>query len=102
MTCMERSESLAPLPQRLSFPRAGTSIAVGAVWSDGITTLYTQYIHFLQRLAFRTSLPAWGWIILEIGCGVWRWTRPIARVFFFLIIRRPPRSTLFPSPPLSR
>ncbi len=53
--------------------------ALAAVCSYGMPSFYNQYIHFLQRRALRRWLTAWGGTILEIGCGVGRWTRPIAR-----------------------
>ncbi len=53
--------------------------ALAAVCSYGMPSFYNQYIHFLQRRALRPWLTAWGGTILEIGCGVGRWTRPIAR-----------------------
>ena len=58
---------------------AGAGPALAAVCSYGMPSFYNQYIHFLQARALRRWLTAVQGTILEIGCGVGRWTRPLAR-----------------------
>lgn len=50
-----------------------------AVCSYGMPLFYNQYIHLTQRAALRQWLrPAVGTRVLELGCGVGRWSRRLA------------------------
>lgn len=58
---------------------AGTGPGLAAVCSYGMPSFYNWYIHFLQRRALRRWLTVPRGTVLEIGCGVGRWTRQLAR-----------------------
>ena len=65
---------------------AGTRHGLAAVCSYGMPSFYNSYIHFLQQRALRRWLTAAPHAtVLEIGCGIGRWTRPLARRGFDVV-----------------